>query len=385
MKKWKLILSTIAVLLMLASITFNFNVISSSLDQLADFGSFIASGIELKAGRNPYGTSSPLIFESEFPRVQSGGKLPNLNPPITLMIFELLADSDPAFVINIWRTLSFLIYIAAVLILSTLHKPSMLRMLWVFSLAGLWHTIGLGQIYTPLLLLVSLIWVYSLKEKHTLVGIFLGLLISIKPNFAIWLLLFIITKNWVAVKASIITIIVIGLIPLISMSPTVYLQWLEATNVDSKILRMPGNSSLMGLTSRIDHPEIGIGLAALLVLLTAILVYRASLNNKEKTVELVNAAGVLLCLLASPISWAGYTILALPIFLSQKDWKPSMVIAAAILTVPFNFTMHFYYLGSFSFIFWGWWYGIALTLCFIYVLFRLYDSVPVRGGLLQRP
>lgn len=353
---------------MLFSITFNLNLVLSSLDELADFGSFLASGVELKAGKNPYGTTSPLIFEVSFPRVQSGGRLPNLNPPITLMIFELLAESDFTLTINIWRIVSLLIFIASVLFLSVQYKPSSLRVLWMFTLAGLWHTIGLGQIYTPLLLLTCLIWVYSLKNKQIHVGIFLGLLISIKPNFIIWLLLLFMVRDWKAIKASIVTIVIIGLIPLLRMPPTVYLKWLEAANVDNKILTMPGNSSLIGLTSRLGHPEIGIGLAAILILTAVILIYRAQHNNLEISAESINSAGILLCLLASPISWAGYTILTIPIFLSQKEWKLSTIIAAAILTLPFNFTMHLYYLGSINFIFWGWWYGIALMICLINVL-----------------
>src|SRR5688572_24494679 len=105
MKKWRFVVSVIALLWMVFSITFNLRVTASSLDQLDDFGSFIASGIELKEGRNPYGISSPLIFEIYFPRVNSGGILPNLNPPITLIIFELLGDSDFILTINIWRLL----------------------------------------------------------------------------------------------------------------------------------------------------------------------------------------------------------------------------------------------------------------------------------------
>ncbi|WKZ34320.1 MAG: glycosyltransferase family 87 protein [Anaerolineales bacterium] len=374
-KKWFTIVGSImAAAWMLFSISFNFNVVSSSRNELADFGSFIASGIELKAGNNPYGTSSPLIFEAYFPRVQSGGKLPNLNPPITLLVFESLADSDPLRAINLWRILSSLVYAISVLVLSNQYKPSALRILWAFSLAGFWHTTGLGQIYTPLLLLVSLIWINSLRKNQLYAGIFLGLLISIKPNFAIWLLLLAIAGNWAALKASVATIAITGLIPLTRMPPTVYLQWLEAANVDNKILSMPGNSSLIGLTSRIGHPEIGMGLAVLLILITIFLIHRARINKQEIPSEVVNSAGVLLCLLASPISWAGYTILALPIFFSLKKWGLSTSIAAAMLTVPFNFIMHFYYLGSINFIFWGWWYGLALTICMTYVLQGLLHS-----------
>jgi hypothetical protein len=135
---------------------------------------------------------------------------------------------------------------------------------------------------------------------------------------------------------------------------------------------MPGNSSLIGLTSRLGYPEIGIWLALTLLVVTAILLFTRSRGVRVDE-ELIHAAGITLSLLASPISWAGYTIFTLPYFLSQKKWSIPIIIAAGILILPFNFNMHFYYnFGRFGFVFWGWWYGIALAICFTYILFKLW-------------
>jgi hypothetical protein len=154
------------------------------------------------------------------------------------------------------------------------------------------------------------------------------------------------------------------------MSPEIYRQWLEAARVDSHILSMPGNSSLIGLTSRLGYPEIGTWLAILFLIVTVVLVFKRN-RILQTDGEPVHTAGIFLSLLASPIAWAGYTILTLPYFLSQKKWSPTTIFAAAVLTVPFNITMQFYYSGRLNFIFWGWWYGLALMICFGDVLFRL--------------
>ncbi|MFZ5822131.1 MAG: glycosyltransferase family 87 protein [Chloroflexota bacterium] len=370
-KRSAIVLSALVVLWLLFTIIFNLEIVTSSWDQLGDFGSFIASGLFLKDGKNPYSTTSPLIFEVFFPRVNAGGKMPNLNPPISLLAFEWISTGDPIVTVNIWRLLSLLLYVASFLLLANEYKPSPLRTLWAFALAGLWHTIGLGQIYTLLLLLTTLAWLSSRRNQFVATGIFIGLLVSIKPNFILWVLLLASQKNWKSVLGASLAIIICAAIPLARMSPEVYSQWLEAAQVDSHVLMMPGNSSLLGLTSRMGIPQVGAILGLLFLGITFLAVYRS--RDITPNPEALNSTGVFLSLLISPISWVGYTILTLPYFLSQRRWGYSTLIAAAILTLPFNFTMYFYYqFGKLNFIFWGWWYGIALTICFCYTLFRIW-------------
>src|SRR5687768_1616105 len=78
-------------------ILLNSAIVGLSLDGLFDFGSFAASGINAAKGINPYDPSSPLVFESEFPSVGSGGRLPNLNPPVTLLVFSLVTEQNVHF------------------------------------------------------------------------------------------------------------------------------------------------------------------------------------------------------------------------------------------------------------------------------------------------
>jgi hypothetical protein len=152
------------------------------------------------------------------------------------------------------------------------------------------------------------------------------------------------------------------------MRPDVYLQWFEATRVESNVLTMPGNSSLLGLTSRIGITQFGLILGLIFLGAGAWKVFRA--DETQVNAEQVNSIGIFLSLLLSPISWVGYTILTLPFFLSRSRWSYPILIAAAILTLPFNFALHFYYdYGQFSFVFWGAWYGFALLICTIDILF----------------
>lgn len=350
-----------ALMWLIFAITFNLELIRSN-HELGDFGSFIAAGANTRDGLNPYDTSSPLIFETSFPKFGVGGKQPNLNPPISLLVFQHLADADSKSALEVWRLASFTIFLIAYALLIREYKPRPIQLLWGVALAGLWHTIGLGQVYTILLLLATLAWISYRDGKSMATGIFLGLLISIKPNFALWILILALRREWKLVVTATIVIVVCALLPLTQLPPQVYVQWLEASRVESSVLSMPGNSSLIGLTSRMDLPALGIAIGVILLVFAAFAVHR--LRDGQPDRDTVSAAGIFLSLLISPITWTGYTILALPYFLSQKQWTAATTIAAAILSVPFNFTMYFYYyFGRFNFIFWGWWYGIALTIC----------------------
>jgi hypothetical protein len=366
--RWHLLLEILAGLWMLFSITYNLLIVGSALDELGDFGSFIAAGIEYRNGNNPYGTSSPLIFEAHFPKFNVGGKLPNLNPPASLLIFQLLPAENNLFYANLWRAISLMVYALSALLLAVHFKPAPLGVLWMFSLAGLWHTIGLGQIYTPLLLVLVLAWISIARGRDLLAGVFLGLLACIKPNFLLLIGILIFLRDWKAIAASTLVFVATSLVPLAFMPWTIYLQWLEASQVGFEILAMPGNSSLTGLTSRLGLPWLGMVLGIFLSIIT---IWIISFAKTRKVIlrETIISAGIVLSLLLSPISWVGYSLFATPIVLSHVEQKPILWISAAMLTVPFNFIMHMYYNnGVIGFVAWGWWYGLALGICMVVLL-----------------
>lgn len=367
-RPWPTAIKAVTVIWLLVSITINLAMVTIATKSLLDFGSFAASGINLRNGKNPYSTSSPLIFEIYFPSVHSGGKLPNLNPPITLFVFESLPQTNILEIANLWRLLSFGIYIAAVLLLLRNYTGNSIeRILWTFALAGFWHTVELGQIYTPLLLLIVLIRLNSLEKRDILAGILLGLLAGIKPNFLIWMLFLFASKNWKTATTALITFVTISAIPLLVFGYDVYAQWFSATRVGNSILSMPGNSSLFGLASRIGYPTAGSIMAVLMVVIVAVYLFRAPHTPNDQN-SLAHEAGIIVSLLASPISWAGYTIFLLPIFLSRRKWSPWMVVAAAILSVPFILTLLLYVSSPLNFVFWGWFYGLALVICLVEIM-----------------
>ena len=80
---------------------------------------------------------SPLIFSVIFPGNGLEGIAPNLNPPISVLIFQTFANSDPFVSITIWRIASIVIFIAALIILQVSYQlrglPGVLRSAWTSS------------------------------------------------------------------------------------------------------------------------------------------------------------------------------------------------------------------------------------------------------------
>ena len=224
-----------------------------ALDNLLDFGSFIASGKAIAEKSNPYQIDSPLIFQLTVPRVGKVYSI-NLNPPISLLFFSAIANGNSLFVVTIWRALTLFLYSCGILILVKNYKYSSnpTRVIWAFSLAGLWHVLQLGQIYAPLLLAAIGTWLFLEKDKPILAGLCLGILIAIKPNFVIWAVLLGVARYWSTFIVSGLTASSISFLPIIIYGNQIYAYWLEALAAfQSKALLIPGNNSLQSFMARI--------------------------------------------------------------------------------------------------------------------------------------
>ena len=331
-------------------------------NKLMDFGSFYASGLKAQNGENPYDQNSEYIFEIVFPEVGAGGLMMNLNPPISVIVFRFLADLNPYRALFTWQIMSAALYAISIVLLAVSYKQNMTPALivWAFTLAGFWHTLVLGQVYALLLAFTVIGWVFLQNKKFTLAGIAIGLLIAIKPNFAVWSVFLLVSGYYVTFLVSAITSLLISLLPVILYGTGIYQQWLEASTLYPETLIMPGNTSILGLTTRFEAAiSVGIAISVVLVIVLLGLSRRINASIKLEAFERVSALGIIASLLASPLSWTGYTILLLPIFFSLKHWTASAFISAAILSVPFGFVLQLFQTSFANFILFGWLYGWA--------------------------
>ncbi len=332
---------------------------------LLDFGSFVASGRAIANGDNPYTSESDLIFYVTFWDDKVGGKMPNLNPPVSLLAFQYLAYTNPYIAIFIWRITSIALYIASLLVLFWLYRPvNILEVLWALSLGGFWHAIELGQIYTFLFFCLALARYLSEKGNDMLAGFLLGLLIAVKPNFIVMLPFLLLGKQYRLSLSALCSFSVLSLMPALIWGFEVYKQWFAASQISEQVLVMPGNSSLLAFTARLGMTNAG--LVLMILLLTLVFLWCMSkkqiLASHKKTGW---GMGILLSLFASPISWAGYTIFTLPLFLAKKNWNGWLITAAIILAMPFSILLMNYETSKFGFIFWGWWYGWGLLIVLV--------------------
>ena len=352
-----------ACLFFIVIITINILPFLDGKNDLMDFGSFYASGLKIQNGENPYDPNSEYIFEINFSRVGAGGKMMNLNPPISVIIFEFMSRFDPHQSLIIWQVTSAILYAWIIFLLATTYKQNIRPaiFLWAFTLAGFWHTLVLGQIYILLLLFTVLGWIFLQRGKYIPAGIAIGLVVAIKPNFILWPIFLLFSGYYVTFSLSVLSGLIVSLIPVIFYGTRIYAQWLEASALHPETMIMPGNNSILGLTARFDSISTGIVISVILVLILLVLSKRKIHNDMEKS-EHISALGIIASLLASPISWTGYTILLLPIFFSLKKWTVPAMVSAAILSIPFAVVLQLFQSSFVNFVLFGWLYGWGILL-----------------------
>jgi hypothetical protein len=354
-----LLFSPVYVLLSLA-IVLSITSTQPALSHLLDFGSFIAAGRAAAAGKNPYASDSSLVYRVQSQDTAQVLPSPNLNPPLSVLLFMALSSSEPMKAVSGWRILTALLFAAGLFVLTRFYPHSMnpMRIVWAISLAGFWHTIALGQIYAPLFVLAIGVWILCEREAFKLAGLMLGILIAIKPNFVLWLALLGFAGYTTAALSAAITALVVSLLPILTFGAQIYQQWLKAlSDYPSSGLQIAGNSSFQSLTARFGSSEPGLVICALFIGLSLYFVYR-----HKKSLNKINALGIAGSLLISPFSWVGYTILVLPIFFSKSKWNWQDTVSAAAFSFPYVLILYFFQKSFLNSILFGWLYGWGLLL-----------------------
>jgi hypothetical protein len=202
------------------------------------------------------------------------------------------------------------------------------------------------------------VWIFTENRYSKLAGIMLGTIIAIKPNFIFWLLLLGVAGQITTILSAAVTVLVLSLLPIAFFGPQIYQQWLTAlSNYPSIGLLIAGNSSLQSLTAWFGSAIPGLVLSVFLVIVSVNLAYHSKYIPSK-----ANTLGIVGSLLISPFSWAGYTILTLPILLSKPRWNRWHLLAAIALSFPYLLILYLFQQSLFSSILFGWLYGWGLLL-----------------------
>jgi hypothetical protein len=279
-----------------------------------DFLTFYRSAVAFLRGQPIYATGDPL---------------PNLNPPFMTVLFAPFGVFDP---LKSWRILSvativMLLASFALVARELRFSPwvTMLAVAFMLVSTPLMGTIGLGQIYAGLTFGLAMVWVAARRGSMVWAGVWLGLVIAVKPTMAPLLLLPIAQRRWPMLLSAITTGTVASLIGLIAAGPASTGDWLTLMRA-SQVTDYIENASLPGFVVRLGGPVwLGFLLGAVILVITFLRVRR----NSDLALWGLTAA----TLLFAPVAWENYLLLCYPgvvVLLSQRRYSMS----GLLLVVP---------------------------------------------------
>lgn len=300
-------------------------------DGLFDFGSFVASGQAAAKGLNPYGIYPPLTFHLVMPGFDTWNQ--NLNPPISALLFQLFGLAEPHRMFHIWYGVTAVLYAVTIGLLVWRYRaaPPLIFVIWACSLGGFWETLALGQIYVPLVLATVMAWLLLERRFEWGAGILIGIVVAIKPNFAVWPVLLFLSGYRRSALVSLGTAVTISAIPAAVFGVEVYRQWFALIASDSARAVFVTNVALSGLAARAGSPVVGNALSLVLLLGAAWWAW-----SRRRPVTDVSAIALVVSLLAAPVAWVHYTLFLLPV-LCVKWRVPGIRVVAGALMVTIAF------------------------------------------------
>lgn len=305
-----------------------FRIAASRSDQLGSIGvfaSFWGSGWALSNGLDPY---APTPFTPTFGSASIPLSEINLNPPLLLPLFQLLARLDIGPAVQLTTVLSVLAFVVcaghAVL---TGREMQARKVAWLFLLPFFYDTIYLGQIYILFFVLSTIACHQLAARRPGPAGLAIGAMVACRPTFALWIAMLWLAGHRRVSRAAAGTATVLTLLSIAAYGPATFLHWLSALAQDRHAW-VGTNASLNGYFARLGSP--GLGLAAGVLVAGVACAWALRMKGGALQTTLVALAA---SMAASPLSWADYAVLLVPALLATR-WDPLLSGAAALLCLP---------------------------------------------------
>jgi hypothetical protein len=297
---------------------------------LQDFGAFLGAGRALRAGLNPYGVLPTT------PRVLVAGQLvpwPNANPPTLLPLLVLAAPADPLGAMRAWYLVSLAVYGVFLVVLLRAYptRRTLLGLTWLVALFPLWESEARGQIYVALALITAVAWLALRRGHQRRAGVLIGVLTALKPNLAVWPATLLLAGYLAPALVAALVALALAALPLALYGPTIYVEWLGSITTNHGV-SLVSDGSVFGLAALLGHQEwtLPLGLVLSLLLLTALALWARA--ARPDAIDL-SARALVVALLVGPITWHGYALLLLPIYLSRR-WTRATLASAALTMLP---------------------------------------------------
>ena len=182
-------------------------------------------------------------------------------------------------------------------------------------------SVQFGQVSLALLLPFMAMWLAARKNKPITAGLLLGVLISIKPFFALFLLFFIFRREWTIIKGCLLTVAFAFAIVSIIFGNSIFVDY-QHTLSSLKLFNSSWNASLYGFIGRIwgisgekntpiwNLPFLTTVLYSSLSMLLVLMLWRINKIKSNLTVltqfDLCFSFATVIMLLISPLGWMYY-------------------------------------------------------------------------------
>lgn len=314
----------VALVATIASLSFTTEVNRWGIGGLKIFGSYWVSGRAALEGQNPYESYS-LTWNALFDIAEI-----NLNPPTVLPLFEFIANFDPVAAARTWTIVAALLFATINIALIRGQEESIQRqqIIWMFLAPSFANTLHIGQLYIFLFALAAGAWTCLRQEKNFIAGVLIGVLCVVKPNFLVWPLFLLLTRQWRPTLSAALTSITFVGLSIILYGYDIYLQWLTAFLIDRHAERFLIETSIYGYVSRLGFPALGTVTSVIFFLGSALFVWHYRIEKSD-----ASRLALVVAILASPLAWVDYTLCLIPAMIS-RPWEWKLTVAAALLMTP---------------------------------------------------
>lgn len=279
----------------------------------------------------------------DFPGALDGPRLPFTYPPIAAVIFSGLTFL-PVWAANALVVLISFLALSAVCFLVTGRLTQRPDVVWTVAPAVAIAAVALEPVLSTFLfgqinlVLMALVVVDCLAVRDPRWrGVLVGLAAAIKLTPLIFLLYFLVRKDYRAALTSVVTFVVLALAGFLFAAKDSAEYWFHALLDPSRAggLAYMANQSLRGVLHRInpgEHAEtlLWMGLSVLVVALAVVAAHKA--GNDVVALVAIATAG----LLVSPVSWSHHWVWCVPAFLAlgfvRRKWAR---VTLGALLVPF--------------------------------------------------
>jgi hypothetical protein len=284
---------------------------------------------------------------------------PNMNSPLHILFMAPFAMMSLLKGFWIWNILSLLFgFLAAGLVAFNAIPENRLTgfltlAIFLFGYFPTFANVMLGGQWGLCLLFLSvLIWLAARKEKYIAAGIVLGLAMSTKILFGLFLLYFFVRRAWKLLAWSLITFFIVNVVGLFIVGISTYKQHILNLEVVPQFMNASWNASFTGFFTRIfggaeNIPLIMMpGLAHILVIALSILLVIGIIRGawpqaKEASLDRYDIGFCLTTvsmLLISPVGWMYYfPILIISLFVI---WNASSSLGSAYV---YRFSVGFFW------------------------------------------